>query len=378
MSLELEPQIIGILKTPNDPRVCVLPKEVKRLISEFKLEILFEKNLADSIGISDNEYVEAGGKSLSREEILSSADFILSVNHVYNGEPTKADAAFIGIFNPLFHSSRLDIYHQHQTTVYSLDLLPRTTIAQSMDVLSSMSSLAGYRAVLKASMLFNGIFPMFTTAAGTLRPARVLILGAGVAGLQAIATARRLGAIVEAFDVRKSAGEEVRSLGASFVEVEGYTESKDAGGYAVEQTEEYKQKQKELIHEHISSANVVISTANIPGRKAPLLIEKRSVEAMIPGSVIIDMAAEQGGNCELSENDKEIDYNGVCIVGNSNLSAEIPAAASQLLSNNYYNFIKYMQKAEGAEEGDPLLSASQVLKKGEWTHPHFKQQTQSS
>ena len=378
MSLELQPQIIGILKTQDDPRVCLLPKEVKRLISEFKLQVYFEPNLASSLGIADSEYVEAGAKSVSREEVFSASDLILSVNHVYNGEPTKADSAFIGIFNPLFHSSKMDIYHQHRTSVYSLDLLPRTTIAQSMDVLSSMSSLAGYRAVLKASILFNGIFPMFTTAAGTLRPARVLVLGAGVAGLQAIATARRLGAIVEAFDVRKSAGEEVRSLGASFVEVEGYTESKDAGGYAVEQSEEYKLKQKELIHEHIGSANVVISTANIPGRKAPILIEKRSVAAMKSGSVIIDLAAEQGGNCELSENNKEIDHNGVCIVGNSNLSAEIPAAASQLLSNNYYNFIKYMQKARGKEAEDPLLSASRILNKGEWTHPHFNQSKQSS
>lgn len=211
---------------------------------------------------------------------------------------------------------------------------------------------------------------MFTTAAGTLTPAKVLILGAGVAGLQAIATARRLGAVVEAFDVRKSAGEEVRSLGATFIEVEGYTESSSAGGYAVEQSEEYQKKQKELIHNHIRTANIVISTANIPGRKAPLLIETRSVDAMMPGSVIVDLAAEQGGNCELSRNKETIQHNGVTIIGNSNLSADIPAAASRLLSNNFFSFLKYKQKAENSVD-DPLLSGSKILDNGEWTHPHF-------
>jgi NAD(P) transhydrogenase subunit alpha len=239
-----------------------------------------------------------------------------------------------------------------------------------MDVLSSMASLAGYRAVIKAAELYNGVFPMFTTAAGTLTPVKILILGAGVAGLQAIATARRLGAVVEAFDVRKSAGEEVRSLGATFIEVEGYTESAQAGGYAVEQSPEYQKKQKGLIHNHILSANIVISTANIPGRKAPLLIETRSVEAMQPGSIIIDLAAEQGGNCALSKNKELVRHHGITILGNSSLSDEIPAAASKLLSNNYFSFLKYKQKAEN-QPNDPLLSASRIMVNGVWTHPHF-------
>lgn len=370
MSDQPEPKTIGILITPNDPRVCMLPKEVKRLTTELKLKVIFEPGLGDSLQIKDQEYEEAGAKALNRASIFIDADFILSINHTYNGEELGKDVSFIGIFNPLFHSSKLDIYEQHKTSVYSLDLLPRTTLAQSMDVLSSMASLAGYRAVIKATTLYNGVLPMFTTAAGTIRPAKVLILGAGVAGLQAIATARRLGAIVEAFDVRTSAGEEVRSLGAKFIEVEGHTESESAGGYAVEQTEEYKLKQKELIHQHIGSANIVISTANIPGRKAPLLIETRSVEAMKAGSVIIDLAAEQGGNCELSKNNETIEYKGITIVGNSNLSAEIPSSASALLSNNYFSFLKHLQKVDKAN--DPLLTGSQILDKGEWTHPHFK------
>lgn len=371
MSENHQPKLIGILKTPNDPRVCLLPKEVKRLTTDLKYIVQFEPGLGSSLQIEDSQYTEAGASCVSREQIFKTSDLIASVNHTFNGEELKEGSHFIGIFNPLFHSSKLNIYKEHATSVYSLDLLPRTTLAQSMDVLSSMASLAGYRAVIKSADLFNGIFPMFTTAAGTLTPAKVLILGAGVAGLQAIATARRLGAVVEAFDVRTSAGEEVRSLGATFVEVEGHTESASAGGYAVEQTEEYKLKQKELIHQHILSANVVISTANIPGRKAPLLIETRSVEAMQTGSVIIDLAAEQGGNCELSKNNEVINYKGVTILGNSNLAAEISNAASRLLSNNYFSFLKYMDKANKAD--DPLLTPSQILNKGEWTHPHFKQ-----
>lgn len=371
MSENLLQKTIGILKTPNEPRICLLPKEVKRLTKELNYTVVFEPGLGSSLQIEDKEYVEAGAVAMPRDQIFQTVDIILSVNHTYLGEKLKNDSIIIGIFNPLFHSSKLNIYKENGTSVYSLDLLPRTTLAQSMDVLSSMASLSGYRAVIKAADLFNGIFPMFTTAAGTLTPAKVLILGAGVAGLQAIATARRLGAVVEAFDVRTSAGEEVRSLGATFVEVEGHTESASAGGYAVEQTEEYKQKQKDLIHKHILSANVVISTANIPGRKAPLLIETRSVEAMQPGSVIIDLAAEQGGNCELSKNNETVNYKGVTILGNSNLSAEISNAASRLLSNNYFSFLKYMSKAN--HENDPLLTASQILDKGEWTHAHFKQ-----
>ncbi|AFL80958.1 NAD/NADP transhydrogenase alpha subunit [Aequorivita sublithincola DSM 14238] len=376
MSEQLQPKTIGILKTPNDPRVCLLPKEVKRLAGELNLNILFEPGLGSTLQIEDEEYIQAGATSQSREFIFKNSDTIVSINHTFSDEDEiKQGCCFIGIFNPLFHDTKLAIYKKHGATVYSLDLLPRTTLAQSMDVLSSMASLAGYRAVIKASEIYDGVFPMFTTAAGTLTPVKVLVLGAGVAGLQAIATARRLGAMVEAFDVRKSAGEEVRSLGATFIEVEGYTESANAGGYAVEQSEEYQKKQKELIHNHIQSSNIVISTANIPGRKAPLLIETRSVEAMQPGSVIIDLAAEQGGNCELSKNKEVVLHHGVTILGNSSLSAEIPAAASKLLSNNFFSFLKYKQKAE-TQTNDPLLTGSQILNEGEWTHPHFNKNLQ--
>ncbi|HZW77297.1 MAG TPA: NAD(P) transhydrogenase subunit alpha [Flavobacteriaceae bacterium] len=359
---------LGVLKTDRDPRVCLLPKETKRLVAELKWNVLIQEDLGESLGISDAEYREAGATITSKEDILKNADVIISIDHTYGGEDIRPGVHFIGIFNPLFYRDRLEIYKNHALTVTSLDLLPRTTLAQSMDVLSSMASLAGYRAVIKAANLFNGILPMFTTAAGTITPAKTLILGAGVAGLQAIATARRLGAVVEAFDVRSAAGEEVRSLGASFIEVEGHTESQSAGGYAVEQSEEYQRKQKELIHKHISSADIVISTANIPGRKAPVLIENRSVDAMKPGSVIIDLAAEQGGNCTLSRNNETIYHQGITIVGNSNLAAEIPSAASKLLSNNFFSFMKHMAKAK---ENDPLIEGSRIMTDGVFTHPRF-------
>lgn len=371
MSELTTPRIVGFLKTPYDPRVCILPKEVKRLIDQLKMTVLIESGLANTLQIEDSEYAAEGAQITDKSSVLQQSDLIISIDHIYEGEEVKKNASFIGIYNPLFYRDQLSIYLEHQRTVHSLDLLPRTTLAQSMDVLSSMASLAGYRAVIKAANVFNGIFPMFTTAAGTLSPAKVLILGAGVAGLQAIATARRLGAKVEAFDVRPAAGEEVRSLGATFIEVEGYTDAASAGGYAVEQTEEYKARQKELIHKHILSSDIVISTANIPGRKAPVLIEVRSVEAMKPGSVIVDLAAEQGGNCELSKNNEVINYKGITIIGNSNLSAEIPAAASRLLSNNFFSFLKYFQTNQ-TKENDPLLSGSQLMKHGEWTNERFK------
>lgn len=361
-------KILGVVNTPGDARVCLLPKEVKRIVAELKWDVFVESNLGENLNIPDSDYEEAGATISTKTEILSKTDVVISLNHIYEGESVNPKIHFIGIFNPLFYRDRLEIYKTHKLSLSSLDLLPRTTLAQSMDVLSSMASLAGYRAVIQASTIFNGILPMFTTAAGTLTPAKVLVLGAGVAGLQAIATARRLGAVVEAFDVRTSAGEEVRSLGAVFIEVEGQTESESAGGYAVEQTEEYKNRQKELIHKHITNADIVISTANIPGRKAPILIENRSVEAMKSGSVIIDLAAEQGGNCELSKNNENIIHHGVTIIGNSNLASEIPAAASKLLSNNFFSFLKHLTKAK---EGDLLIEGSQIMVDGVFTNPRF-------
>lgn len=362
-------KILGLLKEPNfDERVCLLPKEVKRIITEFELEVLFEPGLGFR-DIPDEAYIEAGAIPETPENIFQNADAILSVNHIYNGQEIGEGCRFIGIYNLLFHKNRLENYLGTNATVFSLDLLPRSTLAQSMDVLSSMASLAGYKAVLKAAELFGGVLPMFTTAAGTLKPGKVLVLGAGVAGLQAIATAKRLGAVVEAFDVRSSSAEEVRSLGAKFIEVPGYEESGSAGGYAVAQSELFIQKQKELIKKHIQEADIVICTANIPGKKSPRLVDRDAVENMQTGSVIIDLAAEQGGNCELTINGSTIDHNGVTIVGNSHLSREITRASSQLLSNNYFSFIKHMIKTDNLD--DPLLKGCRVIENGQLVHPSF-------
>jgi NAD(P) transhydrogenase subunit alpha len=226
----------------------------------------------------------------------------------------------------------------------SLDMIPRTTLAQSMDVLSSMASISGYKAVLEAARLLPRYFPMMITAAGSIRPAKVLVLGAGVAGLQSIATARRLGAMVEAFDTRSAAKEEVKSLGAKFIEIEGATEDTGAGGYAVAQSEDFLKRQREEVQLRASKSDIIITTAQVRGRKAPLLVPTSTVEKMKKGSVIIDLAASTGGNCELTKNNELVNHNGVFIYGDSNLASKMPQDASQLYSTNLLNFIKLFIK----------------------------------
>jgi H+-translocating NAD(P) transhydrogenase subunit alpha len=304
---------------------------------------------------------------------MDSCEILMFINHFRLPICFNTNKTLIGIVNPLFSHHKLRDFYCKGLDLYSLDLLPRTTKAQSMDVLSSMQSLSGYKAVIKAAELSNAVFPMFTTAAGTIQPAKVLVLGAGVAGLQAIATAKRLGAVVEAFDVRKAAGEEVRSLGAKFIEVEGAAENENAGGYAVEQSEEYLQKQRDLIDKHVSQASVVICTANIPGRKAPLLVEAESVYKMKFGSVIVDLASEQGGNCALTNNDQIIDVNGVKIVGSSYLAREIQTTSTQMLSGNYFQFLKHFKSVlnEGVQD-DPIVSACHVIHDGEVINERVK------
>jgi NAD(P) transhydrogenase subunit alpha len=253
----------------------------------------------------------------------------------------------LSVVNPFFNKAVVADFLKNGQTVFSLDLIPRTSRAQSMDILSSMATIAGYKAVLESAGLLPHFFPMFMSAAGTIRPARVLILGAGVAGLQAIATSRKLGAVVEVFDVRSAVKEEVASLGGKFIEVEGAREEKSAGGYAVEQTDEFKAKQKQLIHDHAVKSNVVICTAQIPGRKAPLLLEKATVEAMKPGSVIIDLAASTGGNCAVTENGKVILHSGITVVGKSDYPSAMPSDASKMFGNNLLNFIKLIINSDG-------------------------------
>ena len=336
---------IGILKCTIDPMVAIIPSVALKLIKDGH-RVVVEKGAGDLALYDDRQFEEAGVKISSRDEVLKSSELILTVSGLEKEDLEKARqrAILIGKFNPLVNKEWADVLSKSKLRVFSLDLVPRSSIAQSMDVLSSLGSLAGYKAVVAAADRYFGYFSMMTTAAGTTPPARVLILGAGVAGLQAIATAKRLGAEVFAFDVRKAVKEEVESLGARFVEVAGSKDDTSAGGYAVEQTEDYISKQKVLIHEKTIKSDVIITTANIPGKEAPLLIEERTVREMQPGSIIVDLAAESGGNCELTENNKEKMVYGVTIIGNSRLHTLLPKKASFLFANNVLNFIKFLMK----------------------------------
>jgi NAD(P) transhydrogenase subunit alpha len=254
-------------------------------------------------------------------------------------------------------------------------VVPRTTRAQAMDILSSMATVAGYKAVLTAANTLPKFFPMFMTAAGTIKPANLLILGAGVAGLQSIATARKLGAVVYVFDVRAAVKEEVVGLGGRFVDVEGATDDKSAGGYAVEQTEEFKQRQAKAIHDQAVKSDVIICTAQIPGRKAPLLIRKETVEAMNPGSVIIDLAASTGGNCEVTKNDETIVHSGVKVIGNSQFPTDMPTDASRMFGKNMINFLKLIITKEGALNlnwEDDIVKGTAVTHHGEIVHERIK------
>ncbi|MEQ6119394.1 NAD(P) transhydrogenase subunit alpha [Reichenbachiella sp. MALMAid0571] len=339
--------IIGLLKCTEESLVGLIPNVVSKLKKEGH-DIVFEPGAGSSSDYTDQEYLSAGATSLERREILIKADVLITVSGLKADDLSVInDTSYvIGKFN-----SNVELVEKIKSNgikAFSLDLLPRSTIAQSMDVLSSLASLSGYKSIITAADNFSGYFPMMTTSAGTIPPAKVLVLGAGVAGLQAIATARRLGAVVEAFDVRSSVKEEVQSLGAKFIEVEGSQEDVSAGGYAVKQSEEYIQKQKELIHVSAAKADVIVTTAAIPGRKAPLLIEDRTVTSMKKGSVIVDLAAATGGNCALTQNDKIVEVEGVTIIGDSRLYNKMGKQASLVYSNNVFSFLKFVFK-EGLE-----------------------------
>ncbi len=340
---------LGILKEPDyEQRVVMLPSHIKKLITSGN-DLIVEKNAGDKAFSFDKDYEEAGAKVVSRSELFGEADIILGIHLPDNKEldTLKPDQILIFVIDPLTNTETVKSLKEKGNTVFSMDIVPRISRAQDKDILSSMATVSGYRAVLDAAMQLPRFFPMFMTAAGTIRPAKVLVLGAGVAGLQAIATARRLGARVEAFDVRSEVKEQVESLGAKFVEVEGATEDKSAGGYAVEQSEEYKARQRELVQEHARSSHVVITTAQIPGRKAPVLITKETVGNMMPGSVIIDLAASSGGNCEVTKNGETYSYGPATIVGKSDYPSTMPIDASTMFGNNVINFLKLLIDNEG-------------------------------
>jgi NAD(P) transhydrogenase subunit alpha len=336
--------IIGILKeTGTENRVAILPGEVA-VLKKMGIEVLVELHAGERAFAVDKDFKSAGAILSERKEVIAKADMLLSVNPPL-GDDIKSfrdGQVLCSVLNPVENSDWLEKARLSGLTVLALDLVPRTTRAQSMDILSSMATVSGYKAVLDAASLLPRFFPMFMSAAGTIKPARVLILGAGVAGLQAVAIARKLGAIVEVFDVRSAVKEEVKSLGGKFIEVAGAKEDAKAGGYAVEQSDYFKKKQQELIQERAKAADVVIATAQIPGKKAPVLLLKETVDSMKPGSVIIDLAASSGGNCEVTENGKKIVVNGVNIIGKSDYPSDMPSDASKMFGSNIINLLKIM------------------------------------
>jgi NAD(P) transhydrogenase subunit alpha len=379
--------ILGILKEKSpEKRVAMLPETVAALI-KLKVTVVVEQGAGHSAFAGDMAYEEVGATVVNRQVALTSPELVLCINPPDDTDidQMKAGQSLMCQMNPYFKGELVKKLAAKKITSFSMDVIPRTSRAQAMDILSSMATVAGYKAVLTAANTLPKFFPMFMTAAGTITPAKVLILGAGVAGLQAVATSRKLGGVVEVFDVRAAVKEEVIGLGAKFVEVEGATDDKSAGGYAVEQSDEFKQRQAQAIHDHAVKSDVVICTAQIPGKRAPLLLRKETVEAMKAGSVIIDLAASTGGNCELTREDDgatgrrgdgaKIVHHGVTIIGNSDFPMDMPTDASRMFGKNIYNFLKLIIDPEGKLHlnwSDDIVKGTAVTHEGEIVHDRIK------
>ncbi len=373
---------IGIPKerSQGESRVALVPTTLASF-KKAKLDIVVEKGAGESAGFSDASYEEHGAKIVDRDAALS-ADIVLTVRCLgaadgFDEDLTKLKSGqiLIGMSDPLTLPAAVAKAAAQGITSFSLELVPRTTRAQAMDVLSSQANLAGYKAVLLGSIEMPKILPMMTTAAGTIAPARVLIVGAGVAGLQAIATAKRLGAKVAGYDVRPEVKQQIESLGARFVELDLQAEQ-GAGGYAKEQSAEFIAKQQELMGEVVAEHDLVVTTAAVPGRKAPIIVTEAMVKKMRPGSVIVDIAAERGGNCELTEAGKSVIKYGVTIVGPVNLPSTIPADASSLYGKNIATFLLNMIDKEGnltMKMDDPIVAESLICKDGVITNDRVKQ-----
>jgi len=372
--------IIGIPKenNPSENRVAVNPGSVKELIKT-SLSVKVESGAGKGSYISDQSYIDAGADIIENQvELLQISDIVLKVNHPLEIEADmlKNNSIFVSLFQTTKETKIVQKLVSKKITGFSMHLIPRTTLAQKMDALSSQSNIAGYKAVLTGSTHLGVYMPLLMTAAGTIPPAKVLVLGAGVAGLQAIATAKRLGAQVEAFDVRPEVKEQVNSLGAKFVEViSDSDEGVGEGGYAKETSDEYKKQQTELIKSHIAKSDMVITTALIPGRPAPILISKDMVEKMKPGSVIMDLAAENGGNCALTEKDRVVIVHDVTIDGTANISSTVPIHATQLYSKNITSFISYLFKDGelNLDLDDEIISGAMFTHNGAITHEPTKE-----
>lgn len=370
--------IIGILKeSGSERRVALLPGEVS-LLKKIGVDVLVEIAAGERAYASDQAYQDAGAAGADRKEVIAKAELLLSVNPPIGDDVNsfREGQVLCSVLNPVENSSWLEKARQRGLTVLALDMVPRTTRAQSMDILSSMATVSGYKAVLEAASLSPKFFPMFMSAAGTIKPSKILILGAGVAGLQAVATARKLGGVVEVFDVRSAVKEEVKSLGGKFIEVEGAKEDAAAGGYAVEQTEVFKKKQLDMIQKHAISADIIIATAQIPGRKAPVLILKETVNSMRPGSIIVDLAASTGGNCELTEDGEKIIRNGVLIIGKSDFPSDMPLDASKMFGNNIINLLKILVDKSGnlaLNMTDDIIAGTTAVSGKEYISQRVKQ-----
>jgi NAD(P) transhydrogenase subunit alpha len=367
---------IGLLKEPgHETRVSLLAEAVSTLTKK-TITVLVENGAGDKAFCSNMDYEQAGAQIKEKKDVLQASDIILSIHQPLQSAMAETQSKIlIGVYQPLYNAGLMQQWANQEITTFSLDMLPRTTRAQAMDVLSSQANIAGYKAAITAANLYPRYFPMFMTAAGTIKPAKVLILGAGVAGLQAIATARRSGAVVEVFDTRPAVKDEVMSLGAKFIEVEGAADASKAGGYAVEQSQEFMQRQKAKIAESIAKADIVITTAQIPGKKAPVLVTEEMIAAMRKGSVIIDIAAATGGNTPVTKNNETINYHGVTIVGNSNLPATMPSDASRMYGKNVLNFLQLIINKEAQINlnwDDDLVKGSCITHGGEITNERVK------
>ena len=368
---------IGILKEiEGENRVAMLRKCVA-VVVKMNVTVLVEAGAGQAAFASDEEYEQSGAKITTKAEVIAGADLLIKIQPPTPEEIAlmKEGQVIMAVLNPYFNANLIKELAAKNITSFSMDVVPRTSRAQTMDILSSMATVAGYKAVLTAANTLPKFFPMFMTAAGTIKPADMLILGAGVAGLQAIAISRKLGAVVYVFDVRADVKEQVIGIGGKFIEVEGATDDKTAGGYAVEQTDEFKARQAQAIHDQAVKSDVVICTAQIPGRRAPLLLKKETVESMKAGSVIIDLAASTGGNCELTKDNETVVYKGVKIIGNSQFPSDMPHDASRMYGKNMINFLKLIITKEGnlnLNWDDDIVKGTAVTHGKEIVHERVK------
>src|SRR6476660_2510088 len=366
---------------PDEPRIGLSPETAKKLV-KLGAKVLIRSGAGLRSHFSDQEYKDAGAEIVGTDaDAVSGADIVLTVRRppLDLVKSMKQGAMLIAMLDPYSDADGLQALAKTGASLFAMELMPRISRAQSMDVLSSQANLAGYKAVVDAAALFERALPMMMTAAGTVPAAKVFIMGVGVAGLQAIATARRLGAVVSATDVRPATKEQVASLGAKFIAVEDeeFKQAQTAAGYAKPMSAEYQKKQAELVASHIKGQDIVITTALIPGRPAPRLISIAMVESMKPGSVIVDLAAERGGNCELTQPDKVVEHKGVSIAGPLNLAGEVPVNASSLYAKNLLAFLETMidkkEKALAVNWDDELIKGTLVARDGRIVHPSLQQ-----